>query len=118
MRREELYLADMLEAADAIGRFLLETEQHSFIANDLLRSAVLHKLAVIGEGAARLSDAFRARHPQIEWGDIVAFRNIIVHAYFSVNWPIVWVTATQDVPELRQGIARILAQEYPDGEAR
>lgn len=72
MRREELYLADMLEAADAIGRFLLESERHSFIADDLLRSAVLHKLAIIGEGAARLPDAFRARHPEIEWGDIVA----------------------------------------------
>ncbi|MYA95655.1 MAG: DUF86 domain-containing protein [Nitrospinae bacterium] len=79
MRREELYLTDMLEAADAIGRFLLETEQHSFIANELLGNSVLHKLAVIGEGSARLPEAFRARHPQIEWGDIVAFRNIIVH---------------------------------------
>ena len=118
MRREELYLADMLEAADDIVRFLLETDQYSFISNDLLRSAVLHKLTVIGEGAARLPDVFRARHPQIEWGDIVAFRNIIVHAYFSVDWPIVWVTATQDVPALRREIARILAQEYPDGEAR
>ncbi len=118
MRREELYLADMLEAADAIDRFLLESERHSFIADDLLRSAVLHKLAIIGEGAARLPDAFRARHPEIEWGDIVAFRNIIVHVYFSVDWSIVWVTATQDVPVLRREIARILAQEYPDGEAR
>ena len=54
--------------------------QYSFIADDLLRNAVLHKSAIIGEEAARFPDAFRARHPHIERGDVAAFRNIIVHA--------------------------------------
>ncbi|MXX39698.1 MAG: DUF86 domain-containing protein, partial [Gemmatimonadetes bacterium] len=48
--------------------------------------------------------------------DIIAFRNIAVHAYFSVEWPIVWVTATQEAPELRSKIAHILAEEYSDEE--
>jgi uncharacterized protein with HEPN domain len=38
-----------------------------------------------------------------------------VHAYFSVSWPIVWVTATEDVPVLHAQIAEILINEYsPD----
>jgi hypothetical protein len=41
---------------------------------------------VIGEAAARLPQAFREAHPQVEWRDIVAFRNIAVHAYFAVQW--------------------------------
>ncbi len=44
MRREELYLTDMVEAADAISQFLLGVEQDAFSQNDLLRSAVLQKL--------------------------------------------------------------------------
>ncbi|MBW2011807.1 MAG: DUF86 domain-containing protein [Deltaproteobacteria bacterium] len=40
------------------------------------------------------------------------FRNIAVHEYFSVNWSIVWVTATQDVPDLRRKVARIIDEEY------
>jgi len=32
-----------------------------------------------------------------------------------VNWEIVWVTATEDVPMLRDAILRILAEEYSDG---
>ena len=43
--------------------------------------------------------------------DIVGFRNIAVHEYFAVSWPIVWVTATQDVPNLRRKVAQILAKE-------
>ena len=51
MRREELYLTDMVEAADAISQFVLGVEQDAFSQNDLLRSAVLQKLIIIGEGA-------------------------------------------------------------------
>jgi uncharacterized protein with HEPN domain len=116
MRREELYLADMVEAADAIAGFLQGIERGGFLGSDLVRSAVLQKLLVIGEAAARLSREFRQRHPEVPWPDIIAFRNIAVHAYFSVAWPIVWVTATRDVPELRQAVAGILAAEYPGQE--
>lgn len=60
--------------------FFCTPSPHSFIADDLLRSAVLRELAIIGEGAARLLDAFRARRPQFGRGDVAAFRNIIAHA--------------------------------------
>lgn len=113
MRPERLYLTDIVEAADAIQRFLVGARRETFLQDDLLRSAVLHKLTVIGEAAARLPSEFRERHPEIVWTDIIGFRNIAVHAYFAVEWPIVWVTATKDVPELGREIARILAQEYP-----
>jgi uncharacterized protein with HEPN domain len=52
--------------------------------------------------------------PEIEWADIVGFRNIVVHEYFAVSWTIVWVTATQDVPDLRCKVAKVLAKEYAD----
>ncbi|MCK4374815.1 MAG: DUF86 domain-containing protein [Candidatus Brocadiae bacterium] len=85
-----------------------------FLGNDLLRSAVLQKLTIIGEAAARLPAEFRRAHAEVEWADVVAFRNIAVHAYFAVDWSIVWVTATQDAPALRAKVAAILEEEYPD----
>lgn len=113
MRPEELYLADIVEAADAIQRFVAGGAREGFLQDDMLRSAVLHKLTVIGEAAARLPEEFRARYPEVEWADIVAFRNIAVHAYFSVDWSIVWIAATHDAPQLRQAVAAILARDYP-----
>ncbi len=114
MRSEELYLTDIVEAAEAIAKFLQDVTRDAFLGNDLLRSAVLQKLSVIGEAAARLSPEFTVRHPEVEWPDIVAFRNIAVHAYFNVDWSIVWVAATQDAPALSEQIMRILRAEYPD----
>jgi len=67
---------------------------------------------IIGEAASRLPKEFRDSHPEIEWEDIIGFRNIAVHAYFAVESSIVWVAADQEAPELRRKISGILAQEY------
>jgi hypothetical protein len=32
----------------------------------------------------------------------------------SVDWPTVWVTATEDAPALREKVAVLLAAEFPD----
>ncbi|MBM4045791.1 MAG: DUF86 domain-containing protein [Planctomycetes bacterium] len=114
MRAEKLYLTDIVDAADAVARFLDGIAQEAFLNDEIRQSAVLQKLIVIGEAAARLPREFRARHPEVEWADIVSFRNIAVHEYFSVRWSIVWITATQDVPALRKQIAAILAAEYTE----
>ena len=113
MRRDELYLRDIIEATDAIAGFVSNVEQSAFVGNDLLRSATLLKLTIIGEASARLSDELKTRYADVEWRDIVGFRNIAVHAYFSVNWSIVWVAATTDAPTLRTRILQILAAEFP-----
>jgi uncharacterized protein with HEPN domain len=112
MRREELYLTDIIEAADAIQRFLRNVDQSTFLKDELLQSAVPQKLMIIGEATSRLPKAFRDRHSEIEWEDIIGFRNIAVHAYFAVDWSIVWVAATQETPALRRKIADILAKDY------
>ena len=82
MRREELYLTDIIEAADAIQRFLKDVEQNTFLKNELLQSAVLQKLMIIGEAASRLPKEFREKHPEIEWEDIIGFRNIASSCIF------------------------------------
>lgn len=112
MRREELFLTDIIEAADAIQQFIAGVQLDDFLRDTLRQSAVLQKLIVIGEAAAQISTALRDRYPDIEWRKIVGFRNIVVHKYFAIDLPIVWVAATQDVPDLRRKVAWILTQEF------
>ena len=60
MRPELLYLADIIEAADAIERYRAAlTAETEFYEDDLRQSAILQKLIVIGEAASHLSAAFR-----------------------------------------------------------
>jgi uncharacterized protein with HEPN domain len=71
MRRERLYLTDILEASDAISTFLGGCSKDAFFESELIRSAVLHKLTVIGEAAARLPAGLRLRHPEVPWSYVV-----------------------------------------------
>lgn len=105
MRSDRLYVADMLDAIAAIERFMQGIDQPTFLANELVQSAVLQKLSVIGEAAARLSPAACAEMPTVPWKEIVGFRNIAVHAYFSVDWRVVHVTVTDDLPPLKTALA-------------
>ena len=111
MRHDRLYLDDIIEAADAIAGFLSDVTEEEFLESDLLQSAVLLKLTIIGEAAARLSPEIKASATYIPWSDITAFRNIAVHAYFSVQWPIVWVAATEEAALLRSQILALLSAE-------
>ena len=119
MRRDELYLNDIIEAADHIAAFLGQTNFEGFQQSELIRSAVVQKLAIIGEAAARLSDELTGRSPQIPWPQIVAFRNILIHAYFGIDWNEVWKASQVDCPALRGQVAAILATEFgvPAGDA-
>ncbi len=76
MRREALYLADIVEAADAVRRFVEDVEREDFFNDEMRQSAVLQKLIVIGEAAARLPTAFREQHSEVEWAEKVNKRLI------------------------------------------
>jgi uncharacterized protein with HEPN domain len=112
MRREELYLRDIVEAADQIARFLDGHDHSSFLESDLVRSGVAQKLAIIGEASAHVSEDLMARYPEVEWPKIVGFRNILVHFYFGVDWRIVWQAATEETPRLRSQVVSILRAEF------
>lgn len=109
MRSERLYLADIDEAISSVEHWMDGCDESSFQANEMLQSAVLQKLSVIGEAAARLSAATWARAPQVPWKEIAGFRNVAVHAYFSVDWRVVYVTAMDDLPGLHEAVCLLLA---------
>ena len=94
MRPERLYLLDIIEAADNIAIHIGARDRATFLGDVTVRAAVLHELTVIGEATARLPADFKSRHLETPWSKIVVFRNVVVHEYFGLEWPIVWETAT------------------------
>jgi uncharacterized protein with HEPN domain len=115
MRSEKLYLTDIIEATDAISRFIAEVDRDEFANDEMRQSAVVQKILVIGEAASHISETLRDKYPEIEWPKIVGMRHILVHGYFGIDLDIVWQVATRRVPELRNQIARILAKEFGAG---
>lgn len=112
MRRDELYLKDIVDAVDHIGTFLAGADFGAFQKSEMMRSAVVQKLAIVGEAPARVSEGLQASHPEVPWAQIVAFRNILVHAYFGIDWDEVWRAARNRCTVLREQISAIFENEF------
>jgi uncharacterized protein with HEPN domain len=67
MRRDEALLLDMLLAARKILRFSSGVDEATFLQNDLLQSAVMREIQVIGEAARMISDQAKATYAAIPW---------------------------------------------------
>ena len=106
MSRDKAYLTDILEAAQAIRRFVDGVTPEAFQANEEKYEAVNRKFEIIGEAARRLSPEALQEFPDIPWKLVTAMRNILIHDYDDVDLDVVWRTAQNDLPAL---IARLEA---------
>jgi len=68
----------------------------------------LHHIQILGEAAARLSDEFQEKYPDIPWFKIIGMRNILVHDYFGIDIEAVWSVVENDLPVLYDQIRRLL----------
>lgn len=64
------------------------------------RDGIAFYVQQIGELVKELPDSFIGEYDQIPWHQISGFRNIIAHAYGSVDPDILWETVTEDIPKL------------------
>jgi uncharacterized protein with HEPN domain len=100
MSRDEESLVAIVNAARRIGGFTVGSERADFFADVKTNLAVLYLLLIVGEAARRLSREFRGEHPAIEWSEIVAMRNRLIHNFDRVDLDVVWDTIEIDLPRL------------------
>jgi uncharacterized protein with HEPN domain len=75
-------------------------EKQEFLNDAKTQSAIVYQLLILGEATKRLSNEFRAAHPQVPWKLISGMRDKLIHAYGSVDLDQVWKTAVSDLPGL------------------
>lgn len=103
------YLWDASQAADRITRFVAGTTLDQYQTDDLLRSAVERQFEIIGESLAQLRKIDPATAATIpELPRIVAFRNILIHGYATVDERLVWGVIEGSLPSLRTILKQLL----------
>ena len=115
MRRDpRAYLWDMQEAADLVVKFVGAATLESFLGNELMRSAVERQMQNLGEALAQLAKvdaALAARIP--DCAEIIAFRNVLVHGYTTLNHKRVRETVRDDLPVVRAAAKALLTELGP-----
>ena len=108
MRTDRLRLLDAIEQIELISSFS-ERGRDAFFNDMIIQSAVLHRLALLGEACRGVSPELCEAHPEIPWGQIVAFRNVVIHEYFGVDLELVWAIVEDHIPALGVQINAVAA---------
>ena len=113
MPRDELYLADIVEAARTITTRIAGLTSDQWDNDQILRESVAYQLQIIGEAASAISESIRAEIDQVPWRQVRGMRNMLVHRYFSIDWTTVLDTGRTDVAELGDEVLTYLRREHP-----
>jgi uncharacterized protein with HEPN domain/predicted nucleotidyltransferase len=104
-----LHMRDASEDAINIARGYTRAEIEKI---KMLQLALVKAVEVIGEAANHVSAETRAQAPDIDWGDIVGMRNNLVHAYWKVNYDVLWEVITYKLPPLVIDLKRLIDAKY------
>ena len=103
-QRDAAHLDDILIASELILSFLEGVDQDTFHRDLKTQSAVNVHFEIVGEATKRFSPEFKTTHPGIPWRKMAGMRDILIHAYDTVDVDEIWFAASRDIPQL---IARL-----------
>ncbi len=104
MRDTHLLAKDILNALDRIIVFTQDMTYESFVADEKTMNAVIFNFLVIGEAVKLLPQNVIDEHPNVPWRQIAGMRDKLTHAYFSIEYELVWKTVTGILPAFRSTI--------------
>lgn len=71
----------------------------------------MRSIEIIGEASKQIPDDVKQKYSHLEWRAMAGMRDRLIHAYFGVDYEIVWDVVINKVPTLHQEIKEIIEAE-------
>lgn len=107
---DKVRLQHVYEAIGEIESYVSGLSLDDFVADSKTRFATIKQLEIIGEAVGHLDAKLLDEFNEVDWRGVKAFRNVMIHEYFSVNLETVWNTVLQDLPPLKTTIAKMMSK--------
>lgn len=111
MRTDEDYIRD---AVEKIERLVKGMDYEEFLKDAKTQYTVVRALEIIGKAVKNISDELKKKYPEIPWKAMAGMRDKLIHAYFGVDWEIVWLTVKKDVPKIKRVFKNLLGEGGSD----
>ena len=105
------YLIDILTSINDTESFVAGMTYEDFLRNKMASNAAIRSLEIIGEATKNLPKSVRDKDLSLPWKKMAGMRDKVIHEYFGVNYEIVWKTAKNVLPKLKNKISRLLERE-------
>ena len=100
--KNDTYYIDLIKNdIEKIEQYTKNISYDEFINDELLIDAIMFRLVQMIENIKKLSNDFKVQHTDIEWNEIIGFRNRIVHDYGKTDYSVVYEVITQDIEKLK-----------------
>lgn len=109
MKNDKTYIENILDSIKKIEEFTKEVNKENFVENQMMQSATILQLALIGEEANKISKETKSKI-DLAWKEIVGFRNMAFHEYMNLEINIVWDTIQEDIPTLKKELQKPLEE--------
>lgn len=109
-KRDLVKCEDMRLHAERARRFLADRSLEEFLADELVQSAVVRCVEVIGEAARLVSEETRLLSPGVPWPLIVGMRHVLAHEYGVVNLEKVYDVTTRHLQPLIDALVPLIEQ--------
>jgi uncharacterized protein with HEPN domain len=103
------YLEFMRDKAREAQGFVAGLSEDRFLSDNKTQSAVILKLAIIGEIAKKISPEAKDII-DLPWKEIAGFRDMAIHEYLQLSLTIIWATTQQPLFDLITKIDAYLSQ--------
>jgi uncharacterized protein with HEPN domain len=116
MRSPSLYISEIISAIDSIEDFTSGMNKDDFLEDEKTKSAVVRQFEIMGEASKALPKNIKELAPDIPWSNIAGMRDRLIHAYFVVDYKLVWKTLEEELPGLRERLEMLQMDSIKDEE--
>ena len=101
-KNDSYYIQQALIEIDVIIEYTKSLSYEELMSDVRTIDATMFRLQQMIEKIKNLSPEFKEKHKEIPWGDIIGFRNGIVHEYGKTDYTTVYEVITKDIYQLKE----------------
>lgn len=106
----KLFLIDILDSKK-IKDYTKGMTFDDFVKDSKTVDAVLRNLEIIGEAVKQIPEEIKEKYREIPWNQIIGMRNRLIHAYFVIDYEIIWYIVRNEISILEKQVDKILRIE-------
>ena len=105
---DKYYINKVIENINSIITYTKELTYKELLNRQIVIDATMFRLVQLVENINHISKEYKLLHSNIEWGNIIGFRNGRVHDYGKTDYNIVYEIVSRDIYELKKELEKEL----------